>query len=172
MYDRARGEFRSPEAYQLMFNFWPQGLYQATWNSPTTNKLLLEAGVSYMNGRWPYPSPGDGVYQVKPTDISILELSTNFPYNAKDTYSYQTDQFRQAQRASVSYVTGSHAFKVGVQQEEGIIDLVREGQGPDGVTYQFLRGAIELSEILKAFIKRDHRITITPVFKNQTRNIV
>ena len=137
-YDRARGEFRSPEAYTHMYNFWPQGLYQATWNSPATNKLLLEAGVSYMSGRWPYPSPGDGVYQVKPTDINILELSTNFPYNARETYDYQTDQFRQAQRASVSYVTGSHSFKGGFQYERGINNAGTVVHGD--VNYAFNKG--------------------------------
>src|SRR5213593_773818 len=59
-YNRGRGEFRSPEAYMNIYNFWPQGLVQATWSSPRTNKLLLEAGWSLTLGTIPYASPGTG----------------------------------------------------------------------------------------------------------------
>jgi hypothetical protein len=138
MYVRGRGEFTSPEASGSGLNFWPQGLYQVTWNSVRTNKLLLEAGASYMRGGWPFPSPGDGWMTVKPDDISILEASTGFRYNAKNAYSNITVENRQAQRFSMSYVTGSHAFKGGIQLEEGIsnIDTIVQGD----VNYTFFRG--------------------------------
>ena len=128
-YDRGRGEFASPEAYTHFYNFWPQGLYSVSWSSPRTNKLLLEAGVAFTKGTIPYPSPGDGVYQVKPEDIYILELSTNFPYNAKSFYANVADYDRLAQRYSVSYVTGSHAFRGGVQLEMGFNTFDREVHG-------------------------------------------
>ena len=64
-YNRGRGEFRSPEAYMNMYNFWPQGLVQATWSSPRTNRLLLEAGVSLTLTTIPYPSPGSGDFASK-----------------------------------------------------------------------------------------------------------
>ena len=137
-FNRGRGEFASPESYNLVFNLSPMGLFQGTWNSPRTSKFLLEAGGSFMEGRWPYPSPGDGVLAVKPTDISITELSTNFPYNAKAFYANVTDQYRFAQRFSAAYVTGSHAIKAGVTLEEGITNVDNVVQG--AVTYGFLSG--------------------------------
>jgi hypothetical protein len=75
---------------------------------------------------------------VKPTDISITEVSTNFPYNAKPFYSSRTDQYLYAQRFSASYVTGSHAVRSGIQLEEGIENMAQEVQG--NVNYLFNRG--------------------------------
>jgi hypothetical protein len=137
-FNRGRGEFQSPEANMSQYNLSPQGLFQVTWNSPRTSKFLLEAGWSFMEGRWPYPSPGDGDFRVKPTDISITELSSNFPYNAKPFYSRQTDQYLYAQRFSASYVTGTHSVKAGIQVEEGIQNQQQEIHG--GVNYLFNRG--------------------------------
>ena len=146
-FNRGRGEFASPEAYGAQFNLSPQLLLQGTWSSPITNKLLLEAGASYTGNRWPYPSPGD---QQRPEfaansteDISILELSTNFRYNAKSYYSIQDDEPTITQRFSASYVTGSHNFKVGVQLQESLqaTDL---GTRPNrDVTYDFFQGVPE-----------------------------
>src|SRR5205814_93815 len=102
------------------------------------NKLLLEGGASYMMGGWPYPSPGDGFSRVDPNDISILELSTNFRYNARAFYQSVVDQDRYAQRFSAAYVTGSHAIKTGIQVEELVVNQDRVVHGD--VTYAFLRG--------------------------------
>ena len=76
--------------------------------------------------RWPYPSPETRrVWRRQPDDISILELSTGFRYNAKPSYSdHDATSDRYAQRFSVSYVTGSHAFKAGVQLEAGRLQSV------------------------------------------------
>jgi hypothetical protein len=143
-FNRGRGDFASPEAYGAQFNLSPMLLVQGTWSSPRTDKLLLEAGASYTGNRWPYPSPGD---QKRPEfaansteDISILELSTNFRYNAKSYYSDQDDEPTITQRFSASYVTGSHTFKAGVQLQESLqaTDL---GTRPNrDVTYEFLQG--------------------------------
>jgi hypothetical protein len=134
---RGRGNFTSPES-GVGFNFWPQGLYQATWNSPVTSRLLLEAGVSYMRGPYPFPSPGDGFMRVNPNDISIRELSTGFVYNAVPSYSFVLDNDRYVERFSVSYVTGSHSFKAGVHIQQGVANRGTEIHGD--VNYAFLRG--------------------------------
>ncbi len=78
-----------------------------------------------------------------PNDIAIIELSTGFRYNAGGggggtPYGDPRDADRYAQRASVSYVTGSHAFKVGFQLEQGLQDFTAWRNGD--LTYQFNRG--------------------------------
>jgi len=135
-FNRGRGEFVSPEASSLAFNLSPQGLFQVSLNSVRSSKLLLEAGISYAMNQWPFPSPGDDFMRVSPNDISILDQSTGFRYNAKSTYNNIVDQFRYAERFAVSYVTGSHAFKTGIQMEQGINnqDLIVHGD----VNYTFL----------------------------------
>jgi hypothetical protein len=137
-FNRGRGEFISPEAFLSAYNLSPQSLIQLTWNSVRSNELLLEGGLSLMDGRWPYPSPGDGFMRVNPDDISVLELSTGFRYNAKASYSDITDQSRYVQRFSASYVTGSHLLKAGIQVEEGISDIHTEVHRD--VNYIFLNG--------------------------------
>lgn len=107
--------FEAPEA-AFGLEFWPQRLFQVTWSSPRTSKLLLEAGVSAVISDWT-----DVVQEGASTEhISILELSTGFPYNANATrYHYHIDDDHLAQRFALSYVTGSHLFKAGIQLEEG-----------------------------------------------------
>ena len=58
----------------------PAGLYQATWNAPVTNRLLLEAGAAW-RARQLADVPA-ARSQRKPDDISILEQSTGMRYNA------------------------------------------------------------------------------------------
>ena len=136
--------FEAPEAV-FGLHFWPQGLYQITWSSPLTNKLLLEAGGSAAVSNWTHVvQPGASTEY-----ISILELSTNFPYNANATnYQYHIDDDHFAQRFAVSYVTGSHAFKGGVQVEQGVYNngnnIDRKvgflGETYGNVSYRFLNG--------------------------------
>ena len=110
----ANGSLNAPEAF---FSYQLQGgLYQATWNAPMTNKLLLEAGIGYARSNYPCTSDAKG--NVLPTDISIFDQSIGIQYNALTTYSSVNHPPRASQRASVSYVTGTHAFKGGVQLEE------------------------------------------------------
>ncbi len=105
----------APEAI-YGYHFRPQGLYQVAWTSPVTSKLLFEAGVGVVLTNYPgYRQPG-----VTVNDISILEQSTGFRYNARDSYNDPQQNDRHTQRFSVSYVTGSHAFKAGVQNEQAI----------------------------------------------------
>jgi hypothetical protein len=134
--------FVAPEALPGWSFPEPAGLYQATWSSPVTGKLLLEAGTSFMLQPWCL-SPQEGV---GPNDISITEASTGLVYNsATGAGPYGTDPCRKtdryAQRFSVSYVTGSHNVKVGIQNEQGIHDSNERTINPDlPISYRFLNG--------------------------------
>ena len=96
------------------------GAFQTTWSYARSSKLLFEAGWSYMAGSWPEPyQPGTG-----PNDISITDQALGFTWNAQPVYigtnsvpDHRSD--RMAERFSVSYVTGSHSFKVGISDEQG-----------------------------------------------------
>ena len=119
------GAFEAPESYTC-WRFWPGGLYQASWSSPRTSKMLVEAGASFTPAGFPCPREthlpdlvGSG-NPVSANDISILEASNNFRYNSKSSYAniYQGDRY--VERFSVSYVTGSHAIKAGLYMEQGI----------------------------------------------------
>ena len=137
---RGQGDNAAPEAHTC-WSFWPAGLYQSSWTSPVTSKFLLEAGASLTRG--PFPCTREDVtdlfgFTVKPTDVSTLESSTGFRYNAKSSYSLRNDHDRFVQRFSASYVTGSHNFKVGLQLQEHAQTQDTSVNGD--VTYTYTRG--------------------------------
>lgn len=147
------------------WNLWPTGMLQGTWSSPLSNKLLFEAGAAMTLFHYPYFRQAG----VSPDDVSILEQSTNFRYNAP-TFVHAplniTDRY--IQRFSVAYVTGSHSFKAGLTNEQGIVDASREGQGrPEakGVSYTFNRGVpISLTQTVLPFKARAVMKAETAVF--------
>ena len=81
----------------------------ATWSSPVSNKLLLDAGFSSFNSHWGWTRrPGDITNLVQVTQI-VPFLET---YRSRDNIieNYQ-DPLRW--RAAASYVTGAHNMKFG-----------------------------------------------------------
>jgi hypothetical protein len=132
----------APEASQVRYYHNPNYLLQGKWNFIASNKLLLEAGTTTLIFDWPnLRQPG------AETAISILEQSTNYRYNSAQISSYGhriADQSNQ--RFSVSYVTGSHAFKTGLFLQEGWhrheydIGGPIPGTGPGAIDYIFLNG--------------------------------
>ena len=112
----------NPPESTLGYHFDPDALYQATWSSPRTSRLLLEAGAGAALQSWPAEmQPG-----VTPDHISITEQSTGMTYNAATSYNAIQDVPRFTQRFSLSYVTGSHSFKTGIQLEQSIQNLSQE----------------------------------------------
>jgi hypothetical protein len=119
---RGVGDNRALEA-QTRWHFWPSTLLQGTWTMPVTSRLLLEAGwsgtIQPLSSNLKETTDDLG-FTVSPNDISMVELSTGFRYNAAQTYYSHNVQNRYIQRFAASYVTGAHAFKTGFQLQEGI----------------------------------------------------
>ena len=119
----------------LAYHFRPTGFFQGSWTAPLTNKLLVDASYSATINHWPqFRSPG-----VEASHISILEQSTGVRYNARETYDDPNVQDRYGERFSVSYVTGTHAMKFGVQDEQGILTAFRNSNDSN-VSYTFNNG--------------------------------
>jgi hypothetical protein len=132
-------------------------LYQVTWAAPVTSRLLLEAGAS--------DSPLGVDWNTHPrysaVDLpGILDLDGLRPYRNAAGYWAATkrhDGFYRTRsyRASVSYVTGSHAFKTGVMLSTGGLNIerdfpsaiLREFGGEDRSTGQKVPPALPLSYI-------------------------
>ena len=110
----------APEAAARII-FSPQHLIQSTWTYPLRSGLLFDAGASIVL----YSS--DKVFQpgVSKDDIAVLDLARNYRYNAvatslSSTGGYARDRSNQAvQRAGVTFITGSHALKFGMNLIEG-----------------------------------------------------
>ena len=128
------GANRAPEA-AVRYKFHPR-MYQANWNFPATNRVLFEAStmfLRYMTDDVRPPETG--------TALQVTEQTTGYTYGSQlmNLLPGYTDYGRAAHsplwlRGSASYVTGSHAFKVGgeMMQGFGIIDVET-----DQVSYVF-----------------------------------
>lgn len=118
----------------------PQRVWQGTWKMPASNKLLLEAGATYVQADWlAYPVDTRAIGL-----ISARELSTGFTYRStRDApgatrstgpkWSYQTNQ-----RLALSYVTGAHNLKVGLQTMQG--GMTNQSEMYGDMNYNFLNG--------------------------------
>jgi hypothetical protein len=109
---------QSPEANTGYYDL-PYWVTQATWTSPVTSRLLLEAGVT----RFAYDTNGgpgivapDGIFDLIPVTEQVARdgHNANFSYRAVNTY---RDQYASPRnwRFTTSYVTGSHNVKIGYQ---------------------------------------------------------
>jgi carboxypeptidase family protein len=98
----------SPEANT---NYWDarEIVSQATWSSPVTNKLLLEAGYATFVSHWGWmKQPGALTNLVQMTTVA----PTFEVYRGVDNILDNT-QNPNTWRASATYVTGAHNLKVG-----------------------------------------------------------
>jgi hypothetical protein len=129
------------------YDYLPAVVSQGTWSYTVNNKLLIQAGVSYLYNRLDV-TPSS---LTKPTDIAIQELSTGrtfgaysipFPETAIDIRNYgDNEQLGQHnERVSVSYVTGSHATKFGLSTLQGRESYERLYVN-QSLAYQYLNGS-------------------------------
>lgn len=129
----------SPEGVHR-WNFGPPNyLVQVTWNHPLTSRLLFEAGSTSLI--FDYPTVPSEDLPLGVNQISVLEQSRNFRYRSSAggwRYGHKISK-QSNQKFAVSYVTGSHALKVGMQVMEGWRHFYQEPNG--SMDYTFLNGA-------------------------------
>ena len=103
----------APEATPKTKYADPNYLLQGKWSRIVTSKVFFEAADSTLIFNWPNRRKDGG------TGISILNSNTGYRYNAPlPSQLGQRVASQSNQRASLSYVTGSHAFKVGFTTQE------------------------------------------------------
>jgi hypothetical protein len=103
-------------------NLWgrPHNLATVEWSAPVTNRLLFEAGMLYQKFVWSW-EPLDGT---SPGVIGHLEQSTGVNFKLRPGGYARRWQHDRRARAALSYVTGAHAFKVGVNAGNGDADAL------------------------------------------------
>jgi hypothetical protein len=139
-----------PEKYARGTQYvWP-----TKWTSTVTNRLLAEAGFQY----WGYDNtiavPQPGVLQERGTpewyaNASRMDVATGFVTRARQ----QDCCFRLIDPAyvatgSMSYVTGSHALKAGIQSKRGHHKLIT--QESNGALQQRYRSGVPDSVVVSA----------------------
>src|SRR5262245_808089 len=131
----------APEATYTTKYADPNYVLQGKWTRLQSNKLFFEVADSTLIFNWPNKRKPEA------TGVSILNNNTGFRYNAPLASSLgQRVASESNQRGSVSYVTGSHAFKVGFTTQEAWHHAWYDDLGPAAgigagiVSYTFLNG--------------------------------
>ena len=117
------------------FRVYPNNNWMTTWNYTATNRLLIQGGVSLRQDRQfnGIPKLPDGSVN---NAVPILDLNTGVSYGSRfvsttivgDTeWGDMGNQYAYQTKLSVSYVTGSHSFKVGEQSMTGFNGIVSTG---------------------------------------------
>jgi Carboxypeptidase regulatory-like domain len=109
----------SPESYPGYHDL-PYYVTQATWSSPVSSKMLLDAGFSRFHYRFAGfgQVPPDGLTDLIPvTEQSTIYGLANFNYRGlydPAGHAFADNDATSLQwRASVAHVTGAHNFKIG-----------------------------------------------------------
>ena len=113
----ATGGGRVSPAGAAEYLYWPQRLVSGRWTHTASNRLLIEGGFAWRTEG--VTSQLSSEAEVTRTSRSILEFSINRRYGSHTGLMGPTDYGESPSThlmgsASVSYVTGSHNFKVGV----------------------------------------------------------
>jgi Carboxypeptidase regulatory-like domain/TonB-dependent Receptor Plug Domain len=128
------------------WNFGPPNyLLQATWSFPMTNRLMFEAGNTSLI--FDYPTVPTEDLPLGADQISVLELTGytvngvavpgGFRYRSSAggwRYGHKISK-QSNQKFAMSYVTGSHNLKVGLQVMEGWRHFYQEPNGSMDYTF-------------------------------------
>jgi Carboxypeptidase regulatory-like domain len=138
--------------------------HQLTWQSPTTNRLLLEAGVGSYRAAWgPFEMPGNptrGLARV--TELQARNSAVaNFSYRSANWAEDFDNPNRW--RFSASYVTGAHNMKFGYDGSYLVEDIQNFGNDLN-LAYTFNGGRpSSLTESLRVFTQSD-RVRTTALY--------
>jgi hypothetical protein len=133
-------------------DYGPQVLSQTTWSYTASNRLLVQASATFLvqnvgfgtntasTRNW-FTFSGTPV-PVPPDRYAITELTTGYTWGALPSvgYNQHNPSNNYNQRFAVSYVTGSHAFKAGVQTQQGVHNTHPPEAYAKTTTYAFRNG--------------------------------
>ena len=138
-----------------------QRVVQATWSTPLTNRLLVEAAAGNRGERWMHANnPGKEL-------IGVTEQATGISYRGgQGNQAFATSlNMTTNVRGSVSYVTGAHAFKVGIDHKTAMREHTTYMTSPFGVTYRFNNGVPnQLTQYAQPFTAQTNNPWDTGIF--------
>ena len=110
----------SAEAAQI--NEFPYSrIGSVTWSSPRSNRVFLDAGAQFHSERWTYPVRNPALIPVTDQE-SGLTYRNSTQGNGGGLFPRTLGEVMTA-RASASYITGTHAFKVGFADQHVLRSL-------------------------------------------------
>jgi hypothetical protein len=137
-------------------NPYGQRVQQATWSSPVTDKLLLEAGVGTYLSRWggsEMPgNPSRDIIRVTESCPAGCASNGNIPGLIYRSENWNADwQGTHTWRASATYVTGASSMKAGYQGGF-LVDNELTSTNNENLSYTFANGKpLSLTEAIMQF---------------------
>jgi Carboxypeptidase regulatory-like domain len=104
--------FFSPEA-SFVQHTQNNYIAQVKWTSTVSNRLLMDAGVSFLKVFYSL-----GYQPGTENNLAIFDFTKSVLFNAA-AYDFSSNALIRGYTASLSYVTGVHNFKTGMQLREG-----------------------------------------------------
>ena len=140
-YDSGAASNKAPEA-TYNYHKYPENLLQTTWSYPATSRVLVQAG-------WYLRVDGHLSEKVAETGnaIPVTDVGTGITYGSlftangatRENYGNHGSQNAYGTRVSMSYITGSHAFKAGMMTMAGQAEV--NGEALYNTQYQFRNAA-------------------------------
>ena len=138
----------APESSNLTLS-WPSRAFNATYSSPVTNRVLLEAGYGGTFLQW----GGDEKPGYDRRMIRVTEQAGAIPGLTYRGMTWNSNfLFPTQARASVSYVTGSHSAKVGFTRMWNNFD--DRDMNPNPISYRFNNGVPNQLTLFDALRRR------------------
>ena len=130
-----RGAGATLSAYEASpYHYFPvERQMTADATSPITSRLLLDGAFKYAVER----AIRDRIPGLDPQMIAVLDQATGREYRARSQY-INRPSYTYYYRASVSYITGAHSFKVGIGDITGYFNQNDYDNNP--VSYRFNNG--------------------------------
>jgi hypothetical protein len=132
----------SPES-AANFEFPWKRLVTATYTSPLSSRVLLEAGFAHKPEDWGYFEPDGG--NDAAALVGVQDLASGIFYRGPrgmfgTSMRFRSELMDNSWRASVSYITGAHALKVGYQDHAGRMHNFYNVPVAGNLSYQFNNG--------------------------------
>ena len=97
---------------------YPLFITTGDWSAPLTNRILVEASVLYHHFNWGFLPYAD----TNPNAIGLTEQTTGVTFKARPSGWSDRQNRILRYRATLSYITGAHSFKVGFNNSTGSSD--------------------------------------------------
>ncbi|MBI4263427.1 MAG: TonB-dependent receptor [Acidobacteria bacterium] len=133
-----RATNQDPPEAQTYFRLPLQRVAQATWSAPFTNRVLAEVGVGVRTERWMHANGPAGRREL----IGVQDQGLGITYrNGIGNQPYATSLNQVANvRGSVTYVTGAHVLKVGVDYKNAWREHTTYRNNAYNMDYRFQNG--------------------------------
>jgi len=141
----------SPEAQDGSQNINWMRAYQVSYTAPVTSRILVEAGFG--GTQFSYGNPREGFIR---SMVRVTEQAGAIPnLTYRSMFWDQVRSMTPRYRASMSYVTGSHSSKFGLDAIHAISN--RNYQRGEGLTYRLNNGVPnQLTMLLNDFTEEAH----------------